>query len=79
MAWCRIGGERTRVWKAEVTGQRCIGRPGDVLEAGAEGISVATGDGVLRLLELQRPGGGRRISARDYLNALQALPRSLAE
>ena len=76
VAWCEIGGERTRVWKAEVTGQRCIARPGDVLEAGREGLSVATGDGVLRLLELQRPGG-RRISARDYLNARHSLPRNL--
>ena len=76
VAWCEIGGERTRIWKAEVTGQRCIARPGDVLEAGREGISVATGDGVLRLLELQRPGG-RRISAQDYLNARHVLPRNL--
>jgi methionyl-tRNA formyltransferase len=78
VAWCVIGEERTRVWRAEVTGQRCIARPGDVLESGAEGISVATGDGVLRLLELQRPGG-RRISARDFLNATSELPRNLAE
>lgn len=78
VAWCRIRGERTRVWKAEVTGQRCIARPGDVLETGPEGISVATGEGVLRLLELQRPGG-RRITAQDYLNAVKRLPASLVE
>lgn len=78
VAWCDIGGERTRIWKAEVTGQRCIARPGDVLEAGPEGISVATGDGVLRLLELQRPGG-RPITAQDYLNARPVIPRNLAE
>jgi len=78
VAWCLIAGERTRVLKSEVTGQRCIARAGDVLEAGPEGISVATGDGVLRLLELQRPGG-RRISARDFLNARPAMPRNLAE
>jgi hypothetical protein len=33
---------------------------------------------VLRLLELQRPGG-RRISAADYLNARPGLARNLAE
>jgi methionyl-tRNA formyltransferase len=76
VAWCRIGDERIRIWKAEVTGQRCIARPGDVVESGPQGISVATGDGVLRLLELQRPGG-RRIDARDYLNASPGLPQSL--
>jgi methionyl-tRNA formyltransferase len=78
VAWSMIAGERTRIWKAGVTGQRCIARPGDLLEADPDGISVATGDGVLRLLELQRPGG-RRISARDFLNAAGNLPRNLAE
>ncbi len=76
VAWCYIGEERTRIWKAEVTGQRSTARPGDIIEASASGISVATGDGVLRLLELQRPGG-RRISAADYLNANPRLPRTL--
>lgn len=76
VVWCDIGGERTRIWKAEVTGQSCLARPGDVLESGPDGISVATGNGVLRLLELQRPGG-RRISTQDFLNAHSGLPRSL--
>jgi methionyl-tRNA formyltransferase len=31
-----------------------------VLHAGAEGIDIATGQGILRLLELQRPGGKRQ-------------------
>ncbi len=78
VAWCRIGAERTRVWKAAVTGQRCLSRPGDVLEASPDGIAIATGDGVIRLLELQRPGG-RRISVGDYLNARPDLPRNLVE
>lgn len=78
VAWCEIGRERTRIWKAEVTGQQCLARAGDVLEAGSKGIMVATGDGVLRLLELQRPGG-RRIRATDYLNACPHLPRNLTE
>ena len=76
VAWCEINGERTRIWKAGVSGQPCLARPGDVLGAGPDGILVATGDGVLRLHELQRPGG-RRISAADYLNAAKPLPRSL--
>lgn len=78
VAWCTMGQERTRIWSAEATGQRCLARPGDVLDAGPSGISVATGEGVLRLTELQRPGG-RRIGAQDYLNARQPLPRSLAD
>ena len=76
VCWTWVGEERTRIWKVEVTGQRCIARPGDILVSGNDGIDVATGDGVLRLLELQRPGG-RRISANDYLNACTRLPRQL--
>jgi methionyl-tRNA formyltransferase len=42
--------------------------PGRVLGAGREGIDVACGQGVLRLLSLQRDGG-KPISAQDYRNA----------
>jgi methionyl-tRNA formyltransferase len=39
-----------------------------IVAVSADGIDVAAGDGVLRIRELQRDGG-RRISARDWLNA----------
>jgi methionyl-tRNA formyltransferase len=68
VAWCMIGPERTRIWRARVVDGAGAGPPGQVLAAGSAGIDVATGKGVLRLLELQRPGG-RRVSATDYLNA----------
>lgn len=48
-----------KVWRAEArthTGQA----PGDVVSASAEGIDIATADGVLRILELQRPGARRQ-------------------
>jgi methionyl-tRNA formyltransferase len=40
--------------------------PGSVIEASADRFVVATGDGALRLLELQ-PEGRRAMSARDFL------------
>ena len=40
--------------------------PGRVLQANAHGLDVATGDGVLRLLQLQKPGG-KRLAVADFL------------
>jgi methionyl-tRNA formyltransferase len=37
-----------------------VGAPGQVLRATAQGIDVATADGILRLLELQKSGGKRQ-------------------
>jgi methionyl-tRNA formyltransferase len=42
--------------------------PGRIVAASADGIDVATGDGVLRLTQVQ-PSGGRPMDAAAYLNA----------
>jgi methionyl-tRNA formyltransferase len=68
VAWSTVAGERLRVWKSCLPGQSHDSLPGTVLAASKDGIDVATGEKVLRLLELQRPGK-RRMSAADYLNA----------
>ena len=48
-------------------------QPGMVLRSSArEGLFVATGDGVLELLEIQAPGS-RRMNAKDYLRG-HAIP-----
>jgi methionyl-tRNA formyltransferase len=70
VAWCNIAGERTRIWSAEVVPKDHHRAPGTVLSAGKTGIDIATGQQVLRLLELQKPGG-RRVTAAEYLNARQ--------
>jgi methionyl-tRNA formyltransferase len=63
-AWTLLGGEVLKVWRAECcTGQ---GRPGEVQEASRAGISVACGEGALRLLEVQK-AGGRRLEAAAFL------------
>jgi len=59
-----LGGAIVKCWRARVvpgTG----GAPGEVLAVGPEGIRVACGEGVLELIELQRPGG-RRLPAREF-------------
>jgi methionyl-tRNA formyltransferase len=67
-----LAGERVRVWRAEArnrepwTGNRA--KPGAIVAASKHGIDIACGEGVLRILKLQR-AGGRVIDAADYLNA----------
>jgi methionyl-tRNA formyltransferase len=68
-----------RLWRAEVvtTGEATANiAPGLVLAQSAAGIDVATGDGVLRITELQ-PEGKRRMSAADFLNANSLLNQTL--
>lgn len=50
--------------------------PGTVLAGGGEGLRVATGNGVLRILKLQRPGG-RMLSAGEFLRGFPIPPGTL--
>lgn len=67
-----------RLWRAEtaVPGVPADDLPGRVLAESASGIDVATGDGVLRVTELQ-PEGKRKMSASDFLNAHTLLGQML--
>ncbi len=75
VAWCTINGERTRIWRAAHEKLDHDKEPGTVLMANKAGIDIATGEQILRLLELQRPGG-KRISTAEYLNS-RSLPGRL--
>jgi methionyl-tRNA formyltransferase len=75
VAEAELGGERVRIHAARALhGASADAAPGSVVGAGRDGIDVACGEGVLRLLELQRDGG-RALTAADYLNARPALRR----
>lgn len=57
-----------RVWQSEVLETTTNAVPGTVLACGKAGIDVATGKGVLRLLQVQ-PSGKKAMAASDFSNA----------
>jgi len=66
-----------KIWQARVVdGALADGAPGMVVAEAAEGIDVLTGEGVLRIIELQAEGK-RRMSAADFLNANSLLGQQL--
>ncbi|AZY47875.1 methionyl-tRNA formyltransferase [Bordetella avium] len=62
--------EPVKVWQAEALPESSPAAPGTVLRASAQGVDIATGQGVLRLLELQK-AGGKRQSAEVFVRGWQ--------
>ncbi|AHV94373.1 methionyl-tRNA formyltransferase [Bordetella holmesii] len=52
--------EPVKVWRAQALDEQTCAAPGTVVRATQQGIDLATGHGVLRLLELQKAGGKRQ-------------------
>ena len=72
-AFTSLEGKHLKIWKASVCGTENSGKPaGTVLKTGTEGILVQTGDGVLRLTELQIEGK-KRMDAADFLRGHRML------
>ena len=57
-----------RIWRAKALTEDCNAEPGSVLQGRGKVFDVATADGVLRLLEVQLPGG-KRMPVDAFLNA----------
>jgi len=72
VAEAMLAGERVRIHAAQALAQTTDASPGTVLATRRDGIDIACGEGVLRLLRLQRDGG-RPVTAQDYLNARRDL------
>ena len=52
-------GQTLKIWSAQALPQAANHAPGTVVQASELGLDVACGEGVLRLLQLQKPGGKR--------------------
>jgi methionyl-tRNA formyltransferase len=61
-----LQGTPIKVWRAAAVSAPAAAPPGTVIEAEAAGVTIACGDGALRVTQLQRPGG-RRLGAREFL------------
>ena len=66
-----LHGEAIKLWRCQPAPGE--GEPGRIVSAGDEGLTVACGQGVLHLLELQRPGG-KRLPAADFLRGFALAP-----
>lgn len=69
-----LAGQNLRVWQAAALPDHSNAAPGTILRADAEGLAVATGDGVLRLEIIQLPGG-KPLPVAALLHARQELLR----
>ncbi len=62
-----FNGVPVKIWRAEAAPPSPVANPGQVLAADAHaGVLVVCGNGVLRLTELQKPGG-KRLPASEFL------------
>ncbi len=69
--------KRLKITKASVCRQlpdeKSVGRPGEILAAGKEGIDIQTGEGILRILALQ-PEGKKAMPTDAYLRGYAVNP-----
>jgi methionyl-tRNA formyltransferase len=63
-----VDGRRLRIWSASAQPARAAAAPGTIVAATRDGVDVATGDGVLRLLRIQPPSA-RAMDVDAYLAA----------
>jgi len=69
VAWCELGGQRLRIWQAEIVDNVAACNPGQVVVDGQSFI-IGTAENALKILEVQR-AGGHRMMAEQFLNAHQ--------
>lgn len=61
-------GDTMRIWRAQLGDRLRSGQPGEIIAVSKQGLYVQTGDGILRITEIQMPGK-RAMQVQDFLNA----------
>jgi methionyl-tRNA formyltransferase len=77
-AWFMLDGERVKCWAAETVAAGASpgadsSPAGTIIAAGRRGLDIACSQGIIRLLELQRPGR-RRVTASQFVAGLNTVP-----
>ena len=67
VAWCVLGGQRLRIWQAQVVDPNTELKPGQI-KSDEQSFLVGTTEKALKILEIQR-AGGQRMSAKSFLLA----------
>ena len=65
-AYTVMNGQTFKIWRTRVVSEDYRGIPGEVVHQTKQGLAVATGAGLLEILELQAPGKKRMLTT-DYL------------
>ncbi len=70
-AYFTFGTERVKCWKAQAL-EGDSEMPGKLMNAARSGVDISCSEGILRMLELQRPGR-KRINAREFAAQMGSL------
>jgi len=76
VAQTQLNDKTLRIWMSECLSATNNGTPGTIVSATKQGIDVVTGDGVVRLLIVQLPGG-KPLDAASFVNAHDVLNETL--
>ncbi len=68
VAFTDFKGQTLRIWQAEISQGKTNAKPGILINLHKTSFDIATGDGTLRVLEVQMPNA-KRVSASDFINA----------
>lgn len=72
VAFSTLHEQTIRIWAATASNLSIDAKPGTILQVNQQCIEVATGNGILKLLELQWPGG-KRLSVKEILKSKNSL------